>query len=176
MKAFYTGLMLGLALACYGNATSPTIAQAMPVVLTQNSEPLQGRWELSEWGTPDSLTPIGGNSKITAEFDATKMSGSAGCNRYTTSYQTQDKTLIIGAIASTKRACASEISEKESQYLNVLGKAKTYAVTAQGKLQISYQTDTCEGILVFVRQTDSAPQADAASQATPASRPIPALW
>ena len=70
-------------------------------------------------------------SKLTAEFSADgKLSGSAGCNNYTATYEASGKSIKIGQAASTRKMCAGPagVMEQEAQYLKVLGTAVSYRV------------------------------------------------
>ena len=65
----------------------------------------------------------------TAVFDGTRLSGFAGCNRYTG--QVAEKTpgsITIGPLAATKMACPSPAMEVEDRYLAALGRATQYAL------------------------------------------------
>lgn len=89
-------------------------------------------------------------TEITAIFaeDGT-LSGSAGCNNYTASYQVDGDQISIGPAASTRKACAEPegIMEQEMAYLLALETANTYRIegdrlelrTSDGALVASYQ-------------------------------------
>lgn len=51
-----------------------------------------------------------------------KMSGSTGCNLYTTSYTVKENQLTIGLPATTRKMCPPELMEQEQQFLNALEK------------------------------------------------------
>lgn len=51
-----------------------------------------------------------------------KMSGSTGCNLYTTSYTIKENQLTIGFPATTRKMCPQEQMEQEQQFLNALQK------------------------------------------------------
>ncbi len=71
-----------------------------------------------------------GDERVTATFgeDGT-LSGSAGCNNYTTSWKTDGESIEVGPAASTKMMCADEkIMTQEARYLELLGLADTYRV------------------------------------------------
>lgn len=121
--------------------------------LSQSVDSLERGWKLTGWGDPSNLTPVVAGSEVTANFEEERVSGSAGCNNYTASYKTNGQELKLGAIAATRRACATPISDQEFQYLSALEKAQTYEVTSRGELQVTYQAETGNKILVFVPQT-----------------------
>ncbi|MCS6883463.1 MAG: META domain-containing protein [Oscillochloridaceae bacterium] len=70
-------------------------------------------------------------STLTLVFGADgQLSGSAGCNNYTGSYEVADQSLRIGPLASTKRLCNEPegVMEQETQFLEALGTAVTYRI------------------------------------------------
>ena len=88
-------------------------------------------------------------STLTADFSADgKLNGSAGCNNYMATYEVSGKTVKIGSIGSTRMACAAPtgVMDQETQYLQALATAATYARegnglelrTADGALAVSF--------------------------------------
>lgn len=56
-----------------------------------------------------------------------RASGSAGCNRYTASYESARDTLKFGPAAATRMMCATAgVMEQEQAFLNALGKVATF--------------------------------------------------
>lgn len=87
-------------------------------------------------------------TEVTAVFgeDGT-VSGSAGCNRYTGSYQVDGANITIGPLVSTMMMCVDpEVMTQEAAYLAALENSATFAITgdalelraADGALQVSY--------------------------------------
>jgi heat shock protein HslJ len=87
---------------------------------------------------------------LTANFGADGLlSGSAGCNNYSASYQTDGDKIAIGPAVSTKKACTSPegVMDQEAQYLAALATAATYRIdgsklelrTAEGALAATFQ-------------------------------------
>ena len=88
-------------------------------------------------------------SKLTADFSADgRLSGSAGCNNYTATYEASGKSIKIGPAASNRKACADPagVMEQETQYLKALETVATYRVegnrlelrTAEGALAATF--------------------------------------
>jgi heat shock protein HslJ len=87
-------------------------------------------------------------SMITAEFTADgKISGNATCNQYNGTYTTDGDKMTIGALATTRMACASdELNAQEQAYIAALGNVATYTISngtlelraADGALQAQY--------------------------------------
>ncbi len=112
-------------------------------------------WKLVKLGTPDNLSePIsnvnGGN--LTAQFTENQIGGSGGCNLYGGTYQTSGNLFSINppSLRSTQRFCfPEEISAQESRYFTALIGAQNYRINDQGQLEISYYTESENGVLVF---------------------------
>jgi heat shock protein HslJ len=69
------------------------------------------------------------DSKLTAHFSSDgKLSGSAGCNQYTASYEVSGKTIKIGSVAATRKLCMKpeSIMEQEAQFLHALETVARY--------------------------------------------------
>ena len=63
---------------------------------------LEGKtWVLESYGDKDSPTTVVAGVEVTAEFAKGQVNGSAGCNRYFASYETDGKSLSFGPIGST---------------------------------------------------------------------------
>jgi heat shock protein HslJ len=84
-------------------------------------------WLLSELNGKAPITGTG----ITAEFDQDgKVSGSSGCNNYSTSYTVDGNQLAFGEqMASTLMACPEPIMEQERDYTQALGDTDTYEIS-----------------------------------------------
>ena len=69
--------------------------------------------------------------QVTAAFGADgKVSGSAGCNTYTGSYQVEGEKMTIGALGVTRMACAAPdgIMDQETAFLQALQKAAVFKI------------------------------------------------
>jgi heat shock protein HslJ len=83
-------------------------------------------WALTElMGKP----PVAGTG-ISAEFTADgKVSGSAGCNRYSGSYTVSGNNITFSSpMASTMMMCEQAVMDQESAYLNALGEVTAFAI------------------------------------------------
>ena len=90
-------------------------------------------------GTSWQLADLGGQpaGKQSLTFDASKgmVSGRGGCNNFNGAYQWSGKSLKMGPLASTRRACAEEsASRQETAYLQALDATRTWKV--EGKTLI----------------------------------------
>ena len=101
--------------------------------LTAQSQGLAGtRWQATAVnnGKQAVVTLIAG-TEITLKFGTDNLvSGNSGCNTYSGSYETSGDKLKVGALASTRMACATPegVMEQEQQYLAALQNAATYEI------------------------------------------------
>jgi heat shock protein HslJ len=78
----------------------------------------------SEWG------PATGGGEQYVRFGAdNKINGNGGCNGFFGRYELKDGKLRIGPLASTRKACASDIKEREQAFLQALERARTAVIT-----------------------------------------------
>ena len=98
-------------------------------VLRYEVASITGNWTVTGVNTGDAVvSPIVG-TELTAMFaDDGSLTGSAGCNSYTTSYTADAGDIEIEPAASTKKLCPEPagIMEQEAAYLAALGAAATY--------------------------------------------------
>ncbi len=83
-------------------------------------------WELESLAG-DGLIPI---TKITIEFTADEVSGSAGCNTYGGTYEASRGSLTLVDLYATEMGCLEPtgILEQESTYLNTLRSVANYQI------------------------------------------------
>ena len=83
-------------------------------------------------GTHWSLVSIGGSPVLASEstslqFEKGRLSGSDGCNRYTTRYNASDSSLKIGPnIAGTRMACSAPVMEEAKTFIEMLDRTAGY--------------------------------------------------
>lgn len=95
------------------------------------------QWIVSGYnnGKGGVVSPVTG-TELKAVFGADgKLSGSAGCNTYTASYQVNGSNITIGPAATTRKNCADNIMQQEQQYLAALSSAALYRL-AGNKLEL----------------------------------------
>lgn len=98
-------------------------------------------WVLTAYGNPDDPTLSEPGIVTTAVFGADgTLSGSTGCNRYTTPYTALDGTLSVALPASTLMACASGM-DQEYAFLTALQSVESYRISGDS-LEIAYQGGT----------------------------------
>ena len=88
-----------------------------------------GTWVVSGVRRVDELVPPIAGTSLTADFDeSNRVSGSAGCNRYTAAYTASDAEIHISAAASTRMFCADPpgVMEQEAAFLAALAEAASF--------------------------------------------------
>lgn len=106
-------------------------------------------WLLENFGNPDNPYTLEEGTFITAQFSEEGiLFGSSGCNRYTTSFETEDGRMEIKMPASTMMACDKGM-EQEVAYLQALEKADSYTITG-ATLEITY--DAGQAVLRYTAQ------------------------
>lgn len=84
--------------------------------------------------------PVIGAGRVTLAFVEGRVSGRGGCNIYSGPVEIGNGTLKIGALISTKMACAEPgLMQQESAYLNALQSARRYSFGSEGRLTIATQ-------------------------------------
>ncbi|STQ91235.1 META and DUF4377 domain-containing protein [Iodobacter fluviatilis] len=115
---------------------------------------LDGDYILKEWRhTGASFRP--GEKAPTLKIQGDRISGFAGCNRYTGSINTLPR-LKVGPLATTRMAClGDEAKRNESAVLSVFEGARRFKLRQPDRLEFS----SAKGErLTFVRQPDTIEQ------------------
>ncbi len=132
--------------------TTPPTVQPTPMTTQQAAPSLTGTtWYLVSLNEGDASLSTKPGTTITAFFDAQgKVSGSAGCNQYTASYEATVVGLSIGAPASPTMNCKEPagIMTQETVYLSAIQGAATYSLAGDtltikdsgGKALLTYST------------------------------------
>jgi len=101
-----------------------SVKEPMPLIGTT--------WRLTSYNNgKGGLVSVWGGTEITAVFgEDGGLTGSAGCNNYTTSYEVAGDQITIGPVATTRMMCAEPegIMEQESAYLAALESATAYQI------------------------------------------------
>lgn len=118
----------------------------------------------------EAVVSVVTGTELTARFDGNgNLSGSAGCNDMTGGYTTQDNTIQIGPIATTRMMCAEPegIMEQEAQYTAALMSAATYSVRGD---QLEMRTADDAMAVLFVAEPAEA--AESVAGGTTASETV----
>ena len=119
------------------------------LVFTPAQSKLQNTsWKLSSI-TTRSTTPVRVQPPVTLKFTNNSVGGFSGCNQYNASYQEPLNQLKIGAIASTKKACATPQMQLEQSFLSKLATVQRYEINQFGNLRLFFQQGDRSGVLTF---------------------------
>jgi heat shock protein HslJ len=83
-----------------------------------------------------SLSTVPAGTTITAEFQAGKLVGDAGCNAYSGAYEVEGDRLTLGPLGATMMSCGSTADLHERAYLAALETASSYEIL-DGQLQLA---------------------------------------
>jgi heat shock protein HslJ len=151
IRVWLSVLLMGIFLlsACSSPSPAPatlTPPPATPVPATPEAETrvvdverlFNTLWVLVAYGDPDNPTVIEQGVRITAEFDPEGLvSGSAGCNYYTGTFDaSSDGSLSFGPQVTTSMECSRGM-ELEAAYLATLQNPESFDFSEQGRLQIN---------------------------------------
>lgn len=125
MKLFLIGFLCLLSACAAQKNSSPLDVKTEPTSAGQ-SRLTDSTWRLEELlNEQDQLTQPIAESVIDLSFNKQKLTGYAGCNSYFGQYQISDQhnLNLAGPIATSLKACSSEINQQERTYLNLLQKS-----------------------------------------------------
>ena len=97
----------------------------------QDPAALEGEsWILTQMLTAGGQTEIV-QTGVSAQFDGTTISGTAGCNTYHASYEASGGDISFGPIAATKKLCPEDEQSTEDRYLQLLAEIGSYEVSGR---------------------------------------------
>ena len=98
---------------------------------TQDPAALEGEsWILTQMLTEGGQTEVV-DVGVSAQFDATTISGNSGCNSYHASYEASGNEISFGPIAGTRKACPEPENSTEARYLQLLDGIATFEVSGR---------------------------------------------
>jgi heat shock protein HslJ len=89
------------------------------------------QWSLTSYNNgKQALVSVLNGMSISANFSQDgNLSGSAGCNSYTATYEVDGDQMSIGPAAATRKYCGETgVMEQEAAYLQALGKVASYKI------------------------------------------------
>jgi len=108
--------------------------------------------------------PVLEDAPITLSFADGQITGSGGCNTYSSAFtldEVNPAAISIAAPAATRMACPDEVLVQETTFLAALEHAAMWGYQV-GRLALFYEKNSQFGTLLFAPQTASAPTAEAA--------------
>lgn len=85
-------------------------------------------WVMQEMTVDDTTAAFAEGVVSYAVFSNGTIAGSAGCNNYNGSYETEGDSITIGPLVSTLMFCEGAM-DQETVYLTLLGSVDTYSVS-----------------------------------------------
>jgi heat shock protein HslJ len=127
LLAMALGGLLGAAPGCAGWAAEAH-PPGPPVGGAADRGALVGTgWRLAALGTD----PVPADAGITLSFEAGRVTGSGGCNRYFASCVLgANGVLELGPIGSTRRACPEPVMDRERRFFEALQAARSLRLEA----------------------------------------------
>ena len=139
-------LLFGLVLSACTPATEAPTAQPtatpVPTVVDLSPQLVDKLWVLAAYGDATNPTVVEEGTKVTALFAADgSLSGSGGCNNYSSTYQLEGDQITISPITSTMMACEKGM-DQETIVLAALQGARAdrfqFSRTPRDLLQLGY--------------------------------------
>ena len=78
--------------------------------------------------------PVAADRPTALTFEAERLSGSAGCNRFSGGYSVADRTLTAGSLMATRMACPGAGMTQESAFFALMSGPVSLAVPTDGTL------------------------------------------
>lgn len=78
--------------------------------------------------------PAPDSPQLSISFKDGTVSGNAGCNRFTGSYEIKENELTLGTLASTMMACVPGLDQTEQNYLSVINDVRSFRFDESFKL------------------------------------------
>lgn len=125
--AFLLALLAAISAAVPGHAQMPPLAGT--------------EWGLDAAGAPDRFIRFGSDGRV---------SGSAGCNRFTGSYEHEGARLSFGPLATTRMMCAPDVMEAEEAFLSALSRVE--GIAALDPLALELAGEGGEPLLTLTRR------------------------
>lgn len=123
----YTALGEKVLIYKKGTAGTITTPKSTPALSPRT---LVGAWALKSYTDgKGGTTPVLATGPISAKFlENGILSGSSGCNQYTTTYSTSGGSISISQAATTQMACDPELMAQEAAYLALLPKEGKFVI------------------------------------------------
>ena len=133
-QAYQAALSGAASFGILGDTLALADAQGTVVLTFSTLQPasLVGtQWSLTSYNNgKQALVSVLNGTSISASFSQDdNLSGSAGCNSYTATYEVEGDQMSIGPAAATRKYCGEAgVMEQEAAYLQALGKVASYKI------------------------------------------------
>jgi heat shock protein HslJ len=110
---------------------SPAAGPSSAQIDSHDGRLAQTTWALTSYASETGQQAVLPDTTITATFDSGYITGSAGCNRYSATYQLSGNEIKVSSIASTLMYCAipDGVMTQETTYLLLLKTVTSYTIS-----------------------------------------------
>ena len=151
--------------AIEGDALTLSADDGQPVVAfaVQELPSPMGSWVVTSYANgTGAIVPVTDDS-VTVVFDATTVSGTAGCNGFSGTWTMTGSTLAITPLVSTKMACTpAELMDREAAVMADLEASTTVSAAPDGGIELHDATGALR-LALAVAQPPTAPSASPAA-------------
>ena len=119
---------------------------------------LVGAWKVTGLYGNNAISSAIAGTELTATFgDDGKLAGSGGCNGYSSTYDAEEGTISIDAVAATKKLCMEPVGvmEQESAFFAALGDATKYNLNGE---MAELLNDSAQKLVTLVRAASAGQQ------------------
>lgn len=81
--------------------------------------------------------PVAGDRPTSLQFDGTRLSGSAGCNRFSGTYVADGRRLTAGPLMATEMACPGPAMTQEAAFFKLMQEPVQLGFPTHGTLEIT---------------------------------------
>lgn len=81
--------------------------------------------------------PVAADRPTALRFDGTRISGSAGCNRFSGTYTADGRTLTAGPLMATKMACPGAGMAQESAFFKLMAAPVSLRFPSDGTMEVT---------------------------------------
>ena len=122
---------LGGASSAIAESSSADIEASAPIEETFMPHPLEQPWQFVSYQAADgTLVEVVGDRPATLEFQAGRLSGSTGCNRFFSDYELTGDSLSVSSGGTTLMGCPEALMQQEAAILSGLPQITTYTQSA----------------------------------------------
>jgi heat shock protein HslJ len=129
--------------------------------------PLLGPWIVDSFASGSSVSAPLEGTQLDLTFGLTDVGGSAGCNRFDGTYNTNGNVVRVGRLATTRMACEQPILDQETAFLEAL---QGVAFLDRRSMDTLHLTDR-DGSMVIALMRPPTDEAEPSPSGEPSAEP-----
>ena len=91
---------------------------------------IEGQWSVTSYYTGSAIQSVINGTEITADFDASSVSGTTGCSTYQADYTVSGSAISFGTVSTGDGTCPDADQQRQAdQYLAALPLVRSYRAT-----------------------------------------------